>query len=155
MKIIYKNYQKKTAPLNDINEILFATDNDFIPKLSQKKKITEISDKFKNYAVVVIAYVDNIPAGLVAFYSNASPKLSYLSVICVKKEYRKYGIGKNLELRCIEICKENNSSGIELNMRKSNLALLNSRLKIGYTIMREYQDNLSSEIIVDLILNLK
>lgn len=136
----------------DILYVLKSTDNDFVPAISKKQTLENVADKYVNLAHVYLAYVNNVPVGFVSFYPNEFPETSYLSLIGVKSEYRGQEIGKNLELKCIEYCKKINSKGLRLNMRKSNIKLLESRLKLGYLITNEYIMEYSDELIVDLYL---
>lgn len=151
-EITYKIFYQDNKILPIVLDILNETDYDFVPPLSAKFKLEEIAKKYVDLAHLCIAYVNNMPSGLVAFYPNKSPKDSYLSIIMTKKEFRGLQIGKNLELSCIEYCKNYKSRGLLVNMRKSNTNLFNSRLKLGYKVIKEYQLDYSNEIIVDLYL---
>lgn len=149
-EIKYKLFDKDKSSQIFIYDILHSTNNDFIPALSSKVDIQGISKKFASLASVIIAFVDNIPVGLVAYYNNPAPNFSYLSIICVKKEFRGYGIGRNLEIKCLNNCKNFNSSGLTLNMRVSNQKLLKSRLELGYKIVKEYKSHYGSDVLADL-----
>lgn len=138
---------------NDLLHILEVTDNDFIPSISSKTKLEDVARKYIDLAYCFIAYVDHKPAGFVAFYFNELPQDSYLSLIGVCEEFRGLEIGKNLELECIKYCKKNNSKGLHLNMRKSNKRLYESRLKLGYKVVKEYYLPYSDELIIDMNLS--
>jgi len=150
--ITYKLYQKDNNAYSDIYSILEETDNDFIPSLTSKFKIEDVTKKYIELAHTYIAYVENKPAGLVAYYPNKKPKDSYLSIITVKKAYRGLQIGKTLELKCIEFCKRIDSKGLLVNMRKSNGGLFKSRINLGYQTTKEYKLEYSDELITDLYL---
>lgn len=148
----YKLIIKDEAYHSVIYSLLEATNNDFKPSLTSKFTLEEITKKYIDFAFVYIVFINNEPAGLVTFYVNKSPKDSYLSLIAVKTEFRGLNLGKTLELKCIDYCKSKNSKGIALNMRKSNVKLFNSRIDLGYKVIREYQLENSDESIVDLYL---
>ena len=149
-EIKYISFDKDDSSFQLILNILLSTDSDFSPPISSKVDIHDISKKYAEKASVFIAFVNNQPAGLVAYYPNTVPDFYYLSIICVKNEFRGNGIGKTLEEKFISDCMSINSRGVRLNMRKSNYKLLNSRLNLGYNIIREYKNEFSSEIIIDL-----
>lgn len=148
--IEYRLFSKDITAERFIRDLLEATDKDFIPTLSSKYNIIDITKKYTNRADVLVAFSDNKPAGMVVFYPNPFPLYSYLSIICVKKEFRGLGIGKELEIRCIEECKKIKSLGIEVNMRISNKELFKSRIELGWKIVKEYKTSFSEEIIVDM-----
>lgn len=150
MKAIeYKLSIKNKDYYNDIFTILSETDKDFSPPISAKDTLENISVKYSRLAHVILAYVDREPAGFVSFYPNF-PEDSYLSLIGVKSEFRGLQIGKNLEINCINFCKKYKSKGLLLNMRKSNSKLYESRLKLGYKVIKEYKLEYSDELIVDM-----
>src|SRR5690606_35116956 len=134
----------------DVLLILTDTDKDFIPALTAKYRLIEIVEKYISFAHIYIAYVEGEPAGLVTFYPNLAPKDSYLSVVAVRSSFRGMNIGKMLEENCILFCKNINSEGLCLNMRKSNERLFKSRVKMGYIVIKEYQLPYSDETIVDM-----
>lgn len=150
MNIDYQLYFNNPDAKKYIQLILEETDNDFIPKISSKFELSKIVDKYSRLAYNLIVFVDESPAGLVSFYINTHPDNSYLSIICVRKEFRGMQLGLELEKRCIQTCKNYKSSGLKLNMRKSNTRLLESRLSMGYKITKEYEDINSSQALVDL-----
>ena len=149
IKLINNN----THYYNDLLYILKVTDKDFVPSISEKTKLEDVAKKYIDLAYCFIAYVDNKPAGFVSFYCNEFPQDSYLSLIAVCEEFRGLQIGMNLELECIKYCKENKSNGLNLNMRKSNTRLYESRLKLGYKVIKEYHLPYSDELIVDMHLS--
>ncbi|WP_413531697.1 GNAT family N-acetyltransferase [Empedobacter brevis] len=135
-----------------IFNLLKDTDQDFIPSITSKFFLEDITKKYIDRACLYIAYFDSIPAGFVSFYVNEYPNNSYLSLIAVKSEFRGYEIGKNLELNCIEYCRKKKSKGLNVNMRKSNDRLYRSRIKLGYIVTKEYKLEYSDELIVDMYL---
>lgn len=151
-EITYKIFFRDKSVFKEVIDVMKQTNHDFVPPLSDKFKLEDIAQKYIDRAHIYISYFNNKPCGLVAFYPNIRPKDSYLSMIMVNKEYRGKSIGKNLELLCLDFCKENNSKGVMVNMRKSNERLLQSRQELGYKIIKEYQLDYSAEPIVDLYL---
>lgn len=154
-EITYKLFYLDDTVFDVVYHILNDTDHDFVPPLSDKFKIEVITKKYIDLSHLYISYFNNEPCGLVAFYPNVYPADSYLSLIAVKKKFRGLKIGKNLELLCLNFCKENNSAGMLVNMRKSNEQLLKSRQELGYEIIKEYKLDYSNEIIADLYLEFK
>lgn len=150
--IKYLNFYKNDKVFDDVFSLLTETDQDFVPTLSSKFSIDEIVNKYIKFANIIIAYKGNKPIGLVSFYANPNPKDSYLSLITVSENFRGYQVGKNLELKCLEFCANIKSKGVVVNMRKSNIKLLNSRLNLGYKIINEYKLEYSNELIFDLYL---
>lgn len=150
-----KLFYKDQACYEDLTTILRKTDKDFIPSLTAKYNLTDVVKKYMTLAHIFLAYIGEVPVGLVTFYPNVIPKDSYLSLIAVDKNFRGKGIGKELEMKCIDFCKDFNSKGLMLNMRKSNKKLLSSRLGMGYRVVKEYTLSYSDEKIVDLYLNFK
>lgn len=135
--------------------IIKETDNDFIPKLSDKYKLEEIAEKYIKYSHCIIAYVNDEPAGLAAFYPNPKPNTSYFSLLSVRKKFRGYQIGRNLEIKCIEYCRKIDSLGLDLTMRKSNTTLFQKRLEFGYQVLREYKSPHADLVVVDMFLDFK
>lgn len=146
----YIHYQKCKDSYDDILKILIETDSDFTPSISSKYNLEDVAKKYSNLANVIIAYFENTPIGLVAFYPNINAS-SYMSIIMVTKRFRGLSIGKSLEEKCINYCMQISSNSLSLNMRKSNISLFNSRIRMGYKIIKEYYTDFSNELIVDLI----
>lgn len=151
--VTYKLFFRDKSVIDQVKEILYKTEYDFIPALSEKINIEELAVKYIEKAYLLISYVNEKPAGMVAFYINSAPENSYLSLICVVEDFRGLGIGKELEIRCINECKRKLSKGITVNMRKSNTKLYNSRLKLGWKVEKEYMNQFGNELIVDMYLN--
>ena len=121
-------------------ECLNYFDSYFTPTLTERVKdlktyTNKISKYAKNY---YISTEKGEIAGFVSFYCNDyKNKTAYLTLIAKNKKFKHKGIGKKLLNVCIEKCKENNMTILELEVQKNNSIAMNFYIKNGFYTFRE------------------
>ena len=80
----------------------------------------------------IVAFIDYGIYEAYNFPGHIPCKLLMLGNICVKKEYRKMGIGTQLINYLRQKCKDENIQRIELEMEAANQAALNFYKKLGF-----------------------
>lgn len=128
--------------LDELITIHKKCDNDFIPKLSSRVKIEDYCKKLYNFSDLVSIHLSNkkSPIGLVAIYcNNLNSKESFISSICILKEYRGIGLSKILLKEAIELSKNKGMMSISLEVGKSNFAAIKLYESYGFKVLEENQ----------------
>lgn len=109
---------------NDLNEIKSAltdcADDFFNQSYNNPKDIERFSQKFSQFANVVIAIAEGKTAGFIAFYTNSETKVGYISMIIVKKEYQGMGVGSELLDAMKKDCVKKSMDSILLEVASKN-----------------------------------
>ena len=111
------------------------TDSLFTPPLSYRIDIKEYSYKMASKATLFITRQKDEILACNAVYVNPRPGFSYATFLAVKKEYEHLGIGARLILKAIKYAQQQNSSSYELQMRASNIEMLEFYKKLGFKII--------------------
>jgi len=134
----------------ELYNIHFLCDNDFIPALSSRVDLKEYTTKLYKNADFVILRKDNIIAGLVALYCNDFDNYSaYISSVCILPEFRGLKLGNVLIEECIKYCKEKGMKSITLEVSKENLVALNLYSKFGF----KFSDGNESQLLMKKSIN--
>jgi 1-aminocyclopropane-1-carboxylate deaminase/D-cysteine desulfhydrase-like pyridoxal-dependent ACC family enzyme/GNAT superfamily N-acetyltransferase len=101
----------KTIEVERLTSFLNDIEGDFIPPMSKRISIPDYAQRLHDKAELLIALSGDEVVGLVGFYCNdQTRKNGYLSILGVKKEFRRSGIGTKLLQTAIDTIKE---TGIE------------------------------------------
>ena len=94
-----------------INEV----SDDFLPPLLGRIDINEYIEKLKTYASYSIAYNDGIVAGIILFYcNNYDTKDAYITLLAVRKEYRRMHIASMLLEKSIDFVRMQNMKTVSI-----------------------------------------
>jgi ribosomal protein S18 acetylase RimI-like enzyme len=141
MKIV--NIKESSFDKTSILNFFIEVNNDFKPTLTERieqksdvKTIELYCDKLFEKAELVICIVDNRIAGLMAFYSNNKvTKEAFISLLCVKQEYRKLGIGKEIMIHCISKIKRSGMKYIKIETNSDNYIAIKLYENLGFKIV--------------------
>lgn len=133
--ILYKTYCPGEINHILIFQMLREVDDYFIPSLSSRTDINEYSKKIALNAVSIVATSESDTIGFISFYYT--PGTSYITMLCVKKEYQGQSIGHNLLSKAINYCKELGSKEMKTIMRKTNVLLLKFYTEFEFKINGE------------------
>lgn len=129
------------SELNQIRTTLNIFKNDLPSLRDNRVEINLFSEKLYNFGCVCVCEEDNITKGFAAFYANdVVQKIAFLSMIAVKKSYRRENIGSKI-LEFVE--KEALQRGmliLKLEVSKENCGAINFYTKHGYSICDETND---------------
>ena len=101
---------------------LLKSDNDFIPKLSQKVNLKDYSKKLFYNSYIMSVYNDDELIGFNCFYeNNTNNKIGYLSIIHISSPFRGKGIFKVLMNRMISYLKSKDFKILRLEVANQNL----------------------------------
>ena len=132
--------------LENVTNFLIEVNFDFPVPLSNKVDISEYAKKIINNATIIAA-IDktNSIIGLVCGYTNnLIEKTSYISLVGVKKEYRKCGIAKLLLKTYLAFCNKKGIALVHLYTDKSNVPAIKMYNDLGfnnYKIENEQRPN--------------
>ena len=97
----------------------------------------------KKYAQVLLAYYNNLPAGMALFFHNYSTFVGkpgiYLEDVYVKPEFRGKGIGKALLLELVKIADKLNCGRVEWAVLDWNQPAINFYEKLGAEMMKSWR----------------
>ncbi len=99
---------KQITTKDQISSVLTVCRNDFYnQKYNNESFINLLTDKFFNNGIVLVAYIEDEIAGFISFYANDfSSKRSFLSMIIIRNEFQRKGVGtvllNGMETFCIE-----------------------------------------------------
>lgn len=147
MEFIVKN--PKEECIENIYDFFVKTNDLTIPPLSQIVNLKEYTEKIHSNATLFEYIEDNRIIALNAVYVNKYPQDSFATSLAVLPEYEGYGIGAKLILKAINYCKKYGSQGYRLQMRSSNIIMLDFYLKRGFSIIQEddYSENVKGVIL--------
>jgi|LSQX01.2.fsa_nt_gb ribosomal protein S18 acetylase RimI-like enzyme len=135
----------KSVEKKEVAEILALYDSFFIPKISDRNNLVEFAEKLSKNATFIFAKKQKKIVGFAAFYFNASPKSSYLTLIAVDNRHQGLGIGKAIIEKMIEYCEKNESEGIMLEMRVRNKNLLDFYYSLGFEVKDKFTSTFNGE----------
>lgn len=108
--------------VKQIAEVMGECANSFFDQtLNNRDDINALAEKFHKYGRFYAAYIEQKPAGFVAFYCNdAATHQAYLSMIVVKNTFQHMGIGSELLRVMIKVCVEHLCQTIKLEVNNAN-----------------------------------
>ena len=125
---------KRCLDKSCIYDLLVSFENIF-PHLTEKiSSFDDYAQKLSEYAYVVEAREENESAGILVFYANdQKTKTAYISLIGVKKEKSRKGIGKALLNYCEEFSLKQGMSRLRLEVDKDNVNAIRFYEKNGFS----------------------
>lgn len=109
--------------------------------LNNQNFIEKIAKKYYERSYFAEARYEGILMGVIAFYCNDDVmKEAFLSMIVVKQEYQKIGVGKKLLLYMESVCQKYGMEKIKLNVAGTNLKAQSFYVRNGYNIEKDSDD---------------
>ena len=135
---------------NEIYDILCALSNDlFNQSINNPCILQSLAKKYAQNATVFVAYVNEEPKGLCAFYANDNvTKIAFLSMIVVAKGEQGKGIGKELICRMIKHCISNGMTQLKLEVANTNYSAIRFYEKQGFAVEKELKDTIIYKIAI-------
>lgn len=122
----------------EIKRILYDFDNVFCPKISEIiKDFDEYALKLSKYAKFYNIKLKKEEVGFIAFYINNTTKISYLTLIGIKKEYQNLDYGKKLMNLYEKISKIEKMEILKLEVFNRNEKAINFYKKFGFEILNK------------------
>ena len=104
--------------------------------------IVKYVDKIEEYATIISIFNNDHLIALIAFYENDSNlDLAFLSMLAVRKDFKKMGIGKNLLNFSIKELKKKGFNNYGLEVRKDNINAIKLYEKYGFIYKEERKNN--------------
>lgn len=102
----------------------------------------DYAHKLYQYAEVYVVQVENVKAGMIAFYCNDFKNYKgYLTSIVIKSEYRKKGLGTVLLEVMLRRCKENMIQMIRAEVNAQNRSALSFYESFGFKVVGMGENN--------------
>lgn len=158
--IVQNNYDLHFFGPGELSEKIILSflkniDNDFIPALSSRVNLFTYSKKLNLNARHLCFFDKNSLIGIASFYFNRYPDDSYWTFFAVDKNYRKLGIGIQLEEALINYCIINETKAIRGEARADNKRLIAMHKSFGFIVLGIKKNTNDTEEKVDLYLNIK
>ena len=119
-------------------ELLSEIDNEFDPRLSSRIDVPSYVDKILENSTIIPVYNNGNLDAFIAFYCNDyKSHASYLTMLAVRKSYRKRGVGKLLVETAIKFLEETTFRYFKLEVDKSNSSAFAVYKKLGFSIIDE------------------
>lgn len=135
---------------DDVYKIMQECDNAFERSVTGRGDFASLYGKISKYAVFLRATLGNCTAGYAAMYANdLKSGIAYITLICVKKAFRRRHIGDALLNMCEFEAKNNGMSKIRLEVRNANTGAVAFYKKNGFETEKECSDE-SSYMIKEL-----
>lgn len=132
--------------LEELIGIHISCDNDFVPPLSQRVKISEYCKKLFSKAEIISFHRDGELQGVVAMYCNDNMgHTAYISSICVHPEARGRKAGGKLLDYSIGLAQEKGMGKVRLEVGRANKSALALYASRGFIVASEGIDTLYME----------
>ncbi len=142
-------YKIKSAAIENIEEHLEKTKNNFVPLLDTTVNINKYSCKLFKYSQTFEAWNNEELIGLIAAYVNDyKTKIVYISNVSVLLEYSGRNIAKKLLENCIEFSKYQQFKEIRLEVNKENLRAIRFYEKNNFMKISENNNSIILKIIL-------
>lgn len=137
----------ETMTLNHVDDVLEVSKESFPISWSRESFINEINNPLAHY---LVAISDAKVVGFVGVWIVVGE--ANITNIAVSNSFRKKGIGNLLMKNIIKLCKENDTTDMNLEVRASNIKAQNLYEKFGFikeSIRKKYyEDNKEDAIIM-------
>ena len=128
---IMNNFDDKT--IGDIKSLLEDVDMDFVPRLSKKIEFDNYISKISKYAETLAFYDKNQLVCILVMYANRpKEKKSYITLVAVKKEFRRGGLGKEIVKNALVLAKNKKFKAVDIETWSSNDAALKLYNDLGF-----------------------
>ena len=133
--------------INRVLNFLMDVDKEFPVPLSKRINIQEYSEKLCDKGDIFIKSVGDEIVGFIAGYATqAEGNMGYISIIAVKKEYRKQGIADELVEKFLERAKSLGKQGVHVYTYKNNLPARKMYYRCGFIDCTEIKQDRMEEI---------
>ena len=124
-----------------IVDIISNCNPEFIKSIAMQSTFDDMLQKIIHNAVFIVASIDDIPVGYIAFYANDSiNKTAYVSLLAVNPDYHNQGIGHTLMQECEKVALNNGMCQIKLTVRKLNENAIRFYQKHDFTYLRDLDE---------------
>ena len=119
--------------------LLESCDGEFDPPLSARVDLSEYVQKLLRSAIVIVARIHGEIAGFAAFYANdPSHKISFLSLILIDQQFRRYGLGRTLMEQWIKHCRQQRFRELHLEANAADTRLVEWYGQQGFKTVGHY-----------------
>ena len=140
-------YRRNTATRERLGELLWATDQSFVPPLSSRVDIDSYVGKLIDHAVLVEAWDGPVLVGVIATYLNdPANDCGFISNVCVRQAYGGQGVATELLRQTIEEAVRGDFPSLQLEVGSANVAARAFYSKNGFSVMPGSTDPLVMEI---------
>lgn len=109
---VYKQFDME---FNIFKNFIIDVSEDFTPSLIERLDINEYFKKLKTHASYSIAYKDDRVAAIILFYcNNYDTKDAYITLLAVRKEYRRMHIASMLLEKSIDFVRMQNMKTVSI-----------------------------------------
>jgi ribosomal protein S18 acetylase RimI-like enzyme len=120
--------------VDEISEFLFSISSLYEPPLSEQVHIDSYSQKISKLADIFVAAHDGSWIGLLAIYANDLPtKVSFVTTIGVKPQYRGTGIATSLMNEAMGYVRDVGFSYVRLEVHTRNQRARNFYERLGFS----------------------
>ncbi len=130
----------------DVELFIKKENNSFPVPLSDRVDLNEYVNKIINNAVLYGYYYKNNIIGLIAFYLNR--EFTYVTYICVNKEFQSMHLGSKLMKLMEEECKKEQVCRIDLTTNINNNKAQKFYEKLGYKVIERNGTDLKYSLIL-------
>ena len=133
---------------NEQIQLVLSYFRDYFPSLQDDDvRFQKIAEKITEYGHFLLATADGNAVGFAAFYANdIQSNTAILTLIAIKQEYRKFGIGSRLLHEVFAVSAEVGMQKIRLEVRHDNLPAIAFYQKNGFWV-----DNSSDNIFTTMV----
>lgn len=116
-------------------------DDAFEKSILNRSDFAQLYEKICNHAVFLKAESAGETAGFSAMYANnRETAAAYITLICVKENFRKQHIGASLLKKCEDIARQNGMRTIRLEVRNANTGAVAFYKKSGFITEKKCSD---------------
>jgi ribosomal protein S18 acetylase RimI-like enzyme len=102
------------------------------PDHRSKTMISQLAQKYAQLAEFYVMYAENETAGFIAYYCNDDSRSAFVSMLMVREEYQRQGIGRTFLDQVIADCKKVGKDQIRLEVDLDNEKGLSFYKKNGF-----------------------
>lgn len=130
-----------------LSTFLKDVDNDFHPPLSQRVNVEDFITKVLNFAHIESENTadGDIKGIIIGYTNNKKDKYAYLTLLAVRKQFRRKGLAKSLLLRYLNYVKSLEFIKT-IGLYTNNLISLEMYIKCGFNIVSENEGRYYLEI---------
>lgn len=104
------------------------------PDHRSETMISQLAQKYAQLAEFYVMYAENETAGFIAYYCNDDSRSAFVSMLMVREEYQRQGIGRTFLDQVIADCKKVGKDQIRLEVDADNIKGLSFYRKNGFRI---------------------
>jgi ribosomal protein S18 acetylase RimI-like enzyme len=119
------------------------SDDDFVPRLSDRVDIDEYSRKIAERAIRFEGWWMGSLVGLVAAYFEADGVTAYITNVSVDPQLRKRGFASQLLAQCVEYARDRGYTGVHLEVGMKNQSAIDLYEREGFGVANESEGTVS------------